>query len=227
MNKEDFERLKAVCEKEGFELLKSLPDKDTNFHILAVSKKDIWDGVEFAICQEVDSTIRKIIKTDDKYGGPTLHFSNGDDFIRSYCKPSTESAYIEQLKKEAHERFGDIKEGVVIDNSMINSDYPKESKIYGNNFYYEKEEDRLLVGSKDIRTCIYQQGKWATRMKERVEVEFGWTEKKIALMKTPVALFTNKSTKKSIFDGKTSNEICDIFTFLAKQLEKYLNGEVE
>lgn len=225
MNKEDFERLKAVCEKEGFKLLKSLPDKDVNFHILAVSKKDIWDGVEYGCWTQSDSeffikgkTYRFFNQFDHTYSEiGRQHFTN-EVWVKSNFVPSTESAYIEQLKKEANSRG-------IIDICSLDISMMSGGQLHNKwtEYIYRKDTDTLYFHG----VPVYQQGKWATQANERVEVEFGWTEKKIALMKTPVALFTNKSTKKSIFDGKTSNEICDIFTFLASQLEKYLNGEIE
>ena len=107
MKTEDFERLKKLCDENGFELITESPDENDKFFV--VKKKDKWEGVEFARLELdgycFDDYIEfKIDRIDDVY----IYTSSGSKYYKSSLQPSTEQAYVEQLKKEAFERFGDI-----------------------------------------------------------------------------------------------------------------------
>jgi hypothetical protein len=94
MKQEDFERLKTVCEKEGFEIAKLLSPGNVEMDVFAIAnKKDIWEGVEFV---ESNFSGKIYIKQDVNF-----------EMLRLF-KPSTESAYVDQLKKEAFKRYGEI-----------------------------------------------------------------------------------------------------------------------
>lgn len=212
MKKEDFERLKAVCEKEGFECFEPSNIQDEPIFLIR-KKKDIWDGVEFS--EYIHSPMKnlshfKIVRSDEQW----LYMSDGSELFKHNCKPSTEQAYIEQLKKEAHERFGEIQGGDRFDFTEVGfpSDKSRAVKIgYSNEKWeYDKELDRLYLHG----FSIYQQGKWATRVKERVEVEY-------EMASTSGKNYLNLSYKVSRdIKGK---EITEIALFLASQLEAYLN----
>ena len=131
-------------------------------------------------------------------------------------KPSTESAYINQLKKEAFERFGEIKEGDRFElpfGGIIHEVRGNESK-----FTYEKEFDWFFYR----QVKLYDKGKWATRVKERVKVVFFQDSldehNKIEEWGYVFKIHNYRyGCEKSIESGQ----------FLARQLEKYLNGEIE
>lgn len=193
MKAEDFERLKAVCEKEGFEITgMNSPD------VWHITKKDIWEGVEFLSVVGFDKIYKiKGISNDVIFVEPDMCFT------KSVCVPSTEQSYFEQLKREAFERFGEIKEGdeftSVYETRKINT------IDWGIGFFYGKEDDYLSFNG----WPIYKQGKWATKIKERVKVE-------------PTCVAGNEIT------FKVSNKINSIEMYdLASQLESYLNGEIE
>lgn len=243
MKREDFERLKAVCKKEGYLIRNEDPWDGSTF---VITKKESWEGVEFAECVDdiggkpniIKGRIYKIVKGNNI---DCLYFiinesgkEDGWSDNRSHFKPSTESAYVEQLKKEAFERFGDIKEGDRFDRTSINlslftGQIPYNQHFKGVGFKYFKINDSLeFAGIK-----IYQQGKWAERVKERVEVDFIWSERKLLGEKMVVVGFHDKKKYESdemivesVFVGKKDKEIAEIFTFLAEQLEKYLNNEL-
>ena len=224
MKNKDFERLKEICEKEGFELLNESTSENDKFYV--VKKKDIWGGVEFVEVIEngVNVTKGEIFKVYDKikttyalfeYYRCTAKDQDGLFLSKEILNPSTEQAYIEQLKKEAFKRFGEIKEGekFVRDWIQKRDQWPKIAEIDDTKreFEYNKEYDQLTFRG----TCIYEKGKWAERVKERIEVEY---------------------TDDSWDDFEDYSEIGFVFklpklydikkgagNFLAKQLEEYLN----
>lgn len=225
MKKEDFERLKAVCEKEGFEIESG--GKILDRTLICVKPKDIWDGVEFAefigFDDSEDFTKNKIYKVNGVLGN-RLNICNDNSGCKNgwqkiYFKPSTERAYIEQLKKDAFERFGEIKYGDLFDRSSL-LDF-KDTKSIGDcygfeGFRYYKENDGLDFNG----TCIYKQGKWATRVKERVKVY----PKDILTMSSPFGFGTEF---KFALANRYIKDLDQFKEFLASQLEKYLNGEIE
>lgn len=140
MKSEDFERLKAVCEKEGFEIGFKYDESTYTVKL----KKDEWEGVEFA-----ESLINGLIVN------LPIHKSSSHLF-----KPSTEQAYVDQLKAKAFELYGEIKEG------------DRFTDWDGNNFcintlgfQYHKKYDALWFGA----WIIYLEGKWAKKI-EKVTV---------------------------------------------------------
>lgn len=131
------------------------------------------------------------------------------DRLKEICKPSTESAYIEQLKREAFERYGEIKDG-------------DKFQFYGKGFHsiklsdnpdldYFKEFDELSLWG----FPLYKQGKWAKKQDKRVEVAFDYSAKDL----------DGYSYKFTIENFKSLNHK-DIGEHLASQLEKYLNNEI-
>ena len=221
MKQTDFERLKAVCEKEGFELKQTVFSIgafcNPNQELFQIKKKDIWEGVEFAEC-EVDSSEKNVkkgkiypCKIVDGCLEITGDYFHTDLYGTKFFKPSTEQAYIEQLKKEAFERFGEIKEGDRFDRTSIDekwgSDTVMEKFPFGTfHWKYDKSGDCLFIG----RYGIYKEGKWATRVKERVEVN-------------------PKNTKEVVkaFKECLEKDKDQFVKFLASQVEKYLNNEIE
>lgn len=201
MKQEDFERIKAICEKLEIEC-KIIEDG-----ILITNKKGIWDGVEFVKVGKIHKV--KTLQEDkiylDSYDTETW-------VLKSKCTPSTEQAYVDQLKKEAHERFGEIKEGDRFLEPNGKKDFIEKNL---NQWYYEKSEDMLFL--QDL--VIYCKGKWATRAKERVKVSFSgcYDEdyKSHLAFQSEFFVYNNRG-----FDPKTAS------IFLTSQLEKYLNGEV-
>ena len=214
MKTEDFERLKEICEKEGFKVLNESVNDNDKFYV--VVKKDPWGGVEFAECISVDkigdcvtkSKIYKIEIFDNE-----LHLVDDseerDSFIRFHenFQPSTQQAYIEQLKKESFKRFGEIKEG----DRFENPNGGKDKRVNDPYWSYNKRYDWLYYGG----CMLYKQGKWAERVKEMIKVtyiDWEYADNKMEV---------NFSFK--INDWKTVKDKDDVGDFLAKQLEEYLN----
>ena len=221
MKQTDFQRLKQICEKEGFELLNESENDNGKFFVIT-RPKDIWEGVEFGESMESG----KIITANKIY----KFISSGRDHVTiiddlndrtstkiTYFKPSTEQAYIEQLKTEAFKRFGDIKEGDRFDRNWISAPF-NISKIgdiknaLGTGFFYSKKNDELFFDSINI----YRSGKWATKIPKKIEVTVSGYD--LTDYKThncfEVEFFIHDSEE---FDRKI------VSVFLARKLEEYLN----
>ena len=81
---------------------------------------------------------------------------------------------------------------------------------------YQKESDILFIGG----LWIYEQGKWAERAKERVEVEF-YSHLSVGNYDSHLHQFSiGVSRNANQFDSQKAGQ------FLAEQLEKYLNNEL-
>lgn len=215
MKTDEFKKLIDFCEENGFEVN---PAQD---HCLLITKKkDIWDNIEYA---------ESLIKSTNQYSiGRIYKINDVNQFnLKNYFKPSTEQAYVEQLKKEAFERFGKIKQGDRFDLTEVGYSSKSNISIPDNEigFIYNKNIDLLRFND----VIIYKQGKWAKRLHERVEVEgYSSNGSQDINIKTDWSynfLFKLKNYHKNRFGagfmyGKA-------LPFLAEQLEKYLNGEVE
>lgn len=219
MKKDDFERLKAICEKEGFII--------EHFNgLYAIKEIDHWEGVDFVECVKDNGhgyyKHGNIYRVDSlKNGKLSIFISNGNIFpnIKDYndqempnCfKPSTETAYVDQLKKEAFERFGEIKEGqrMRFNERTFTIGEPEYYRPKG--FYYDKKENNLFF----YGHRIYHNGKWAERVKERAEITFVRSE------------YSGEDIYYFGFRHNTDGKFHHAGQFLASQLEKYLNGEVE
>lgn len=201
MKTNDLKRLRELIEKEGFE---AIFDFDSGEVI--VQKKDIWDGVEFV---HVNGIVFKVVN-QDKY---RLHFQNDTWAYKDICTISNEQAYVEQLKKEAFERFGEIKSGDKFKRNWIEErdQWPEIAEIDNTKreFAYNKEFDQLTFRG----TCIYEKGKWAERVKERIEVKYHLSASNID------ALYFGFKISDLNFDRNKVGK------YLAKQLENYLNDK--
>lgn len=138
----------------------------------------------------MESRLEKAIKKLNELG-----------LIDSFIENKLEQAYVEQLKKEAFERFGEIKDGEKFkdwDGTVF--------EIDETGFLYSKRNDQLRFGG----WIIYQQGKWAERVKERAKVEWN-------------------TVNDTIISFRYSGSINLIRKMpeLASHLEKYLNNEIE
>lgn len=200
MKSQDFERLKAICEKEGFELVTESPKENDKFYV--VRKKDEWEGVEFAefIHSEtihkvnLEHSIGSIIQCLDGTWGNKCHFN-----------PSTEQAYIEQLKKIACEKFGEIKDGDRFTYPYSKGEQSKCRFTFKDSWKYFKDEDEMFF------QCVklYSKGRWAERVKERVKIEWHTVD---------------DTTISFRYSGDIN--LIKKMPFLAAQLEKYLNDEI-
>lgn len=209
MTTEEFERLKAICEKEGFDI------SQVNSYLIQVSKKDPWDGVEFAQYKfpwEGEEYHFKIQAMTDKM----LIDSCGTDMFKDNCKPSTEQAYVDQLKKEAFERFGHIKHDDIFDVTPIGYQNKKAFISLGDNpkWKYDKKKDQLYFEC----FLLYSKGKWAERVKELINIS---NENSCIIYSGKRLEFQFRSSFS--IDKTKANELGQ---FLAKQLEAYLNNEI-
>lgn len=221
MKTEDFERLRKLCDDNGFELVTESPNDNDKFFV--VKKKDGWEGVEFVQLIEDSGQFKsgKIFKVLDTHKSTfcrkDTYFKvldldkEGIWIIKHLFKPSTEQAYVEQLKNECFESFGEIKEG---DGFQMPNDGIDTHSISYNEFKYIRESDSFYLGY----VKLYQQGKWAKKLPKRIEVELNVSSQ-------------NLNGKDAEFKFDLSNEkqidLIEAGQFLASQLEKYLNGEIE
>jgi hypothetical protein len=163
MKTEDYDKLKKLCDENGFELLTESPNENDKFFV--VKKKDIWDGLEYVECLGDCGLGTSIIKVTDNVKFDLIFRKNamGSAFY-DFFQPSTEQAYIEQLKKIAKEKFGEIKEGDRFDTGYgihsILSNHPE--------WHYNKHIDFLYYKG----LIVYSKGEWATKIPERVKVEW-------------------------------------------------------
>jgi hypothetical protein len=215
---ERIEKLKKRAKKEGIKLVIEFGQEvNQNWSeptFTATNPKDEWEGVEFAECvlKSLSYTVGLIYpikcKTITCIETKRDDFNNENSQDKMFFKPSTESAYVEQLKAKAFELFGNIYEtGIVLEDW--------EETIFtiepGGRLEYWKKNDQLKVG----RWVIFQEGKWAKRVKKRVKVK-NWSY---------------RTTKK---DGQIYHECTlivpvkefsdDVHIFLASKLEEYLNS---
>lgn len=198
MKTEDFERLKKLCDENGFSI-----ESYSGGKTAIIGLKDEWEGVEFA--QHIASG--KIFK-------PTsirtfiIDLNEEIGFKKTNCKPSTEQAYIEQLKKEAFDRFGDIREG-----DRFECNNTKQICHIGfKDFDYYKHIDRVYA----FGALIYQKGKWAKKLPQPTKV----TVSDFSHFGTSVQFKMNISK----WCDKKGTDIGD---YLAKCLEDYLNRDAK
>lgn len=191
---------------------------------ITVELVDIWKGVEFAECIDDtgigdDFTIGKVYKFS--VYNDELHLINDkgeEDGIIGYdenFKPSTEAAYVEQLKAKAKELYGEIKDGDRFDASMFGSSNNVSINIKDYLIWsYSKGCDLLTLGG----FRLYQQGKWAKKI-ERVRVvpsEIHYPKPDNLDQYVTVEL----RVIGGILDAKKSKGAAEV---LAKCLEDYLN----
>lgn len=207
MKTEDFDRLRAVCEKEGFEI-STYRESDHNGTLIHIKPKNIWEGVEF-VKSVWSNKICPINQVDIKLRS---------GFKKDHWTPSTESAYIEQLKAEAFERFGDINEGDSFDETSIDGYYFKSRLVVSVRFEYYKCLEILRVGN----VTLYRKGKWATKLPKRIEVsiEDSNITKKYIGEHSFEAHFLVDDTYIPTEEVKNNWKV-----FLALKLEEYLNKE--
>lgn len=221
---ENLEKLENLIKSGGFEY--HITDLDKNQVAMIIQSKDPWDGVEFAeLLARVESDkyptgyIVKINRIAQKWNDGNNHvffFIDGDEdysHINNF-KPSTESAYVEQLKKEAFERFEEIKEGDRFDLSNIHPNYNNDIVINGNEYDYHKSKDALFIGNENVKCCIYKQGKWATKIESFKATYIDWDYNDCG-MEVRLAFKIPNWDK-----AKDKDKIGE---YIAEQLEKYLN----
>lgn len=178
MEQKEINRLKEICEKEGFDLsIVSFSDETGNKNTwFDIKKKDEWEGVEFAeIITDSNGFVTKgkiyiIYNIQGKYFNVTNDSGDKNGIVyKKYAKPSTEQAYKAQLIHEAKERFGEIKPG---DKFLFNGQVICITGAYGLSFKYNKSIDALFFNA----YAIYESGKWATKItKPEIKVEYtGW-----------------------------------------------------
>lgn len=207
MKQEDRDRFKAMCEREGFEY--HLADSDESLMLVYVNAKDPWKDAEF-FRHKFNNDYYRVDRVDEQY----IYAIDGSVMIKDNCEVISESSYVEQLKKEAFERFVEIKKGDVFKSLSTGSTVSVDINVYGS-FFYSKENDAFYIGG----TPLYCQGKWAERVKERVEVNyFSYRTNKID---------QNTYLHECIFKSNIEYFGEDVNIFIATQLEKYLNGEIE
>ena len=189
MTNEDLERLIKVLDGTQFEI------ENRADGYVWVSLKDPWEGVEFCKSKSSDS-IYLVADLKDL------------DLKKRYI-PSTEEAYVNQLKAKALELYGDIKDQDKFLEPNGNTDTYREKGNKSNpEWDYIKNQDELFLYS----ILLYKGGKWAKKLPKRIEVSI----LNIIIEDNYQAFEKCKSI------GKEA-----IFDYMSKQLEKLLNDEVD
>lgn len=218
MSPEEFKELKSLCDANDFELL-NLNHEDNEKYYVVAKKKNPWEGVEFVEClQNLSADDRPRVQKGQiclitEVSGDAFYISQNSKYPwnKNLFKPSTESAYVEQLRKEA------IKRGIIsICNLDISMMHGGELEDKSTEFKYRKDTDTFYW----FGCPIYQQGKWAKVKPKRIEVKCidhdyeqgNYFADKFALR------FQSKNLGERDYD--------EIGQFLSKQLEKFLNGEI-
>lgn len=190
---------------------------------VTVELADIWKGVEFAECVsdvKVDRYGKEIAKGQiyrilDWFKREAIYIDKDElGWQSKHFKPSTEAAYVEQLKAKAKELYGEIKDGDRfdrIDMGFEDNHRIGEVSMSFNGCDYSKSDDNLYLGT----MCIYQQGKWAKKVENTIMVE-----------PTVVHLTSSENDEYSYgFRINGANKIphARASQYLAKCLEDYLN----
>jgi hypothetical protein len=165
MKTEDFERLKAICEKEGFDI-SNYKESDKLGTLIHVKPNYIWEGVEF-VQNLVNNKVRKVCGRDSI--GFRTETGNVISYINS--KPSTEQAYGDQLRASAFELYEMFNEGDRFElpcGELVHVVTTGKHK-----FTYEKEFDWFFYG----QVKIYDKGKWAKKLPKRIKVDLNYWSK--------------------------------------------------
>ena len=198
MKSEDFKELQEFCDQKGYQLLNESLEDNTKFFVVS-KKKDEWEGVEFAECiNHSDYKVGIIYRTDSEIKTFINCFKS--DSLECF-KPSTEQAYVDQLKAKAFELYGEIKEGGIFkhDSRYIKNICGKD----GDSCYLKDSDELFILGS-----LIYKKGKWAKKI-EKVKVEW------VATSITNITFSYNNSNTNLVHRGYE----------LAEVLETYLNSD--
>jgi hypothetical protein len=197
-NDSEYEKLKTFCDQNGLDVINESGEFN-NFFLVVNKKKDIWEGVEFCKSNWGDSIY------------PVSDLKEID--IKQGYTPSTEEAYVNQLKAKAFELYGEIKEGDRFKNANLSGTWLFDIK--GTKAWtYSKKYDQLFCHNIEI----YAKGQWAKKLPKRIEVQTG------AMIRIPQIQHTYGMSFTFNSDVKLSYEH---HAFLNKQLEKYLNEEIE
>jgi hypothetical protein len=221
MTNEKLERLKKVLSGTEFE------KEASSIYFRLASSKDPWQGVEFVECITDKATnFRKgkvyrlvpgknikgpnCIYTEDKkcatYGTASTLGLGGTMLC---FNPSTEEAYVNQLKAKAFELYGDIQDLDRFEEPTSNIDWHRAvDNLVNPEWDYVKHQDELFFYS----ILLYKEGKWAKNLTKRIEVSI----LNIVIEDNYQAFEKCKSI------GKEA-----IFNYMSKCLEKYLNDEVD
>ena len=226
MNNEKLERLKKVLSGTEFET------EATSIYRALAPLKDIWEGVEFVEC-ETDKAfnfkegkiyrlaqgrdIDGIICIYNECGGKETPYSSfGLGGTKRNFNPSTKEAYVNQLKAKAFELYGDIQNLDRFEEPTSNIDtYRAVDNFVNPEWDYVKHDDELFFYS----ILLYKNGKWAKKLPKRIEVKFdgGNVPDQSFFF---IYIGPAREKLKSIGYNETGE-------FLADQLEKYLNDEVD
>ena len=208
MKTEDYDQLKKLCDDNGFELVTESPKENDKFFV--VKKKDIWDGVEF---YEFAEKVYKIDNNETNKYSEKLWSTIGKWVYKIDAKPSTEQAYIEQLKMIANEKYGEIKEG----DSFECPTGMSNARLFGNKAWdYIKEYDCFYFYNVEL----YRQGKWATKLPERIKVTFYQSYMNVGEFRIEWVL----NNAKNIYNIENIDQ--KISEYLTLKLDEYLNNEL-
>lgn len=183
---DDFTKLKLLCEKEGFELTTESRDENRKFYV--IKKKDIWEGVEYV--ELLTDVLDPVTLTKTAYAKGAIFkikeeveigftLTNGLCVRKLDVKPSTEKAYVDQLKDIAFRKYGEIRDGDRFNMTTINPSWNPNVDItldfdgVADNglFTYNKVYDRITL----LGFILYQDGKWAERVDIKSKVIYAGT----------------------------------------------------
>lgn len=190
---------------------------------ITVELADIWKGVEFAEC--LSRPPYTVFVPGEIYPIWLVRKYTSNSINKSF-KPSTEAAYVEQLKAKAKELYGEIKDGDRFDRSEMGFVIPQaidRMSSIERGWDYSKAYDQLYFGD----LCLYNKGKWAKKI-ERVRVEVSsicYLREPIEYMGQLIPSDTIDCTVHFTIEGNSPRVILkdDFRNLLSKCLEDYLN----
>lgn len=206
MTTQEIEKLKAFCDEKGIEMIPTA-DRD----VWEFKSKDIWDGVEFAECIH---WVGKFLENGRIF---PLSLLNEDTLLHCIVEgkitPSTESAYVEQLKAKAKELYGDIYSGQAFDCSEMGlGDSPMTIKraIFVGWNYNKKEDSLSLDGFR-----LYMNGKWAKKIEEPIKANI--TSFTLSNPYSTIVFTTSHTIKEGQVDAK------EFMNHIEESIETFLN----
>jgi hypothetical protein len=219
MTNENLERLIKVLDGTQFEI-----ENRADAYVW-VSLKDPWEGVEFVECitdkafNFKEGKIYRLAQGRDIYGIICIYNEGNTISIVYICygseiwfKPSTEEAYVNQLKAKSFELYGDIKYGDSFEDWRGN-----KFEIHSDVFTYSKIDNRLFLDS----WIIHEEGKWAKKLTKRIEVVSSCSSLEIDKNNY---VFNYKC---KIVNADSGEDARTLGEFISDQIEKYLNDEVD
>ena len=198
-----------------FEILKQRVGKDyrvimTNYPKVQVivEKVDPFEDAKY-VRERYSNIVRKVKGFDKDW----LFTTSGIGVRKSHAEIVTETIYIDYLISKSKSLFGEIENGDEFED--INGIKTKTLLYSYSSFIYNNRYDQLFYGD----VILYQAGKWAKRINQKVEVLLSGFNVK------HYEKHTCFDPQFYIYNLYNDYDYKEIHNFLGKKLEEYLNEE--